>query len=235
MKRGAKVWVTRAQPGAASTAGRLTERGLDPVVLPLIEIRALAPALPDLAAFDGLIFTSLNGVAAFTDLGPPAEAFALPVFAVGDATARSARAAGFAMVRSADGDVEALAEMIRQTAPGARLLHPAALQPAGDLSGAVEGVAEIHVLPVYEAVATSAAPPADFDIVLIHSPRAARELAARLPSGDASGRTAVAISAAAAQPLKVPGFAAIHVAETPDETGLFNALKAALGKPPAAV
>lgn len=235
MKRVAKVWVTRAQPGAAHTAARLTERGLDPVVLPLIEIRALAPALPDLAAFDGLIFTSLNGVAAFTDLGPSAEAFALPVFAVGDATARSARAAGFAMVRSADGDVEALAEMIRQTAPGARLLHPAALQPAGDLSGALEGAAEIHVLPVYEAVATDLAPPAAFDIVLIHSPRAARELAARLLAAEASGRMAVAISAAAAEPLTALGFSAVDTAQTPDETGLLDALKAALGKPPVAV
>lgn len=235
MRRVAKVWVTRAQPGAARTAARLTERGLDPVVMPLIEIRPLEPDLPDLATFDGLIFTSLNGVAAFIDRAPPVEGFALPVFAVGDATARAARAAGFAAVRSADGDVEALIDLIREAAPGARLLHLAALQPAGDLSSALKGAAEIHVLPVYEAVATDLAPPADFDIVLIHSPRGARELAARLPDTEAAGGIAVAISPAAAQPLAALGFATLQIAETPDETGLFNALKAALGKPPAAV
>lgn len=214
--------------------------GLEPVTAPLIALRPLTPALPDLSGFGGLVFTSRNGVAAFADLDPPPNALNLPVFTVGEATAGAARRAGYARVRSADGDVRALAELIRaqlirQEPPGARLLHPGALQPAGDLGGALAGVSEIISLPVYEAVASDQPPPADFDVVLIHSPRAARELAARLPKTEAPGRIAVAISAAAAAPLRDLGFAAVHIAETPDETGLFDALKAALGKPSFAV
>lgn len=195
--------------------------------------------MPDLAGFDGLVFTSANGVRAFIDLVLPARvgaAFpALPVFTVGRATARAASGAGFATVRSADGDVAALAALIHRTAKGARLLHPGALHPAGDLKGALDGVAEIHVLAVYEAVASDIAAPEVFDLVLIHSPRAARELAARLPAGQAGGRPAVTLSPACAGPLAGLGFASVHVAETPDEAGLFTALTAALGKPPAAV
>ncbi|WP_415491802.1 uroporphyrinogen-III synthase, partial [Brevundimonas diminuta] len=40
-----------------------------------------------------------------------------PVFAVGDATAEAARAAGFADVRSAAGDIHALARLIAAEAP----------------------------------------------------------------------------------------------------------------------
>lgn len=228
--------MTRARPGAARTAARLLDMGLEPVIAPLIALRPLTPALPELSGFDGLIFTSRNGVAAFADLAPPPNALALPVFTVGEATAEAARQAGYARVRSADGDVRALAELIRaqlirQEPPGGRLLHPGALQPAGDLDGALAGVSEIISLPVYEAVASDQPPPADFDVVLIHSPRAARELAARLPKTEAPGRIAVAISAAAAAPLTGHDFAAVAIAETPNETALFDALQATLGKP----
>lgn len=211
--------------------------GLEPVIAPLIDIQRLTPALPDASGFDGLIFTSRNGVASFADLHPTEALRALSVFTVGMATAEAARGAGFARVRSADGDVHALADLIRAQliqvgARGARLLHPGALQPAGDLGGALAGVSQVVSLPVYEAVASDQSPPADFDVVLIHSPRAARELAARLPADQALGRVAVAISAAAAAPLADLGFAAVGIAERPDETALLDALQATLGKPP---
>lgn len=232
MNRGAKVWVTRAQPGAARTAARLVDMGLEPVIAPLIVLRPLTPALPDASRFDGLVFTSRNGVAAFAGLHPTEALCALPVFTVGTATAEAARSAGLARVMSADADVQALADLIRAEARGARLLHPGALQPAGDLGSALAGVSTVVSLPVYEAVASDLAPAPDFDVVLIHSPRAARELAARLPVDQALGRLAIAISAAAAAPLEGRDFAAVGVAETPDETALLDALQATLGKPP---
>ena len=40
---------------------------------------------------------------------------------------------------------------------------------------------------------------------------------------------------AAAEPVAGSGFRRVEVAETPDETGMLNALNAALGKPPSAV
>lgn len=214
---------------------RLLDQGLEPVVAPLIRIRPLRPTSPNLSEFDGLIFTSRNGVAAWIDLALPDPGLGRPVFTVGTATAEAARQAGFSRVETADGDLGALAGLVQARAAGGRLLHPGALRPAGDLAAALARTSEIVALPVYEAISTDLAPPEDFDAVLIHSPRAARELAQRLPPTAARGRLAVAISAAAADPLARLDFAAIRVAARPDETALFDTLQATLGKPPPAV
>lgn len=133
--------------------------------------------------------------------------------------------AGFERVVSAKGDLERLAALlIAQGAAVDPLLVPGALEPAGDLPALLRGRVEAKALPVYEAVATAAAAPAAADAVLIHSARAARALAAL---GPFSGQTAVALSAAAAEPLGDRSGLRIRLAPTPDE----SALLATLGNP----
>lgn len=147
------------------------------------------------------------------------------MFTVGDATARAARAAGFAEVQSAGGDLDRLAALlIAQKTDVGPVLVPGALEPAGDLPALLQGRIAAEALPVYEAVETGAAAPAAFDAVLIHSARAARALTAL---GPFDGQPAAALSAAAAEPLGDGAGLAIRIAATPDETALF----AALGKP----
>lgn len=222
-----RVWITRAAPGAERTADRLTALGFTPLAAPLLTIRPLE-VTPDLKGVQALAFTSRNGVAAFADRSPDRT---LPVFAVGDATAAAARTAGFTDVRSADGDLAALAALIRIEGPGLTILHPRAARPAGDLAALVGAAAQITPLAVYDAVETDVAPPEAWDAVLIHSPRAARALAARLTPDAAPNRVASAISPAAAEPLSALPFGEIRVAATPTET----ALLATLGKPGASV
>lgn len=219
-----RIWITRAEPGASRTAGRLAALGFEPLVAALLAIRAL-PQTPDLADVAALAFTSANAVAAFAALTPSR---AHPVFAVGDATTRAARAAGYGEVLSAAGDLDALAALIgaRWRDPAAVILHPSALRPAGDLAAGLAGIATVRTLPVYEAVETDALAPEAFDAVLIHSTRAGRALAARLAPGRAAGRVAAAISPAAAGPFAALPFAEVRVAPTPDEA----ALLATLGK-----
>ncbi len=189
---------------------------------PLLAIRPIPQAAPDLTGVATLAFTSANGVAAFAALTPDRTR---PVFAVGDATAGAARAAGFARVQSASGDLDRLAALLIAQEPSVGpLLVAGAREPAGDLPALLRGRVEAKALPVYEAVETGAAAPAAFDAVLIHSARAARALAAL---GPFAGRTAVALSAAAAAPLGDRSGLEIRLAPTPDET----ALLAALGKP----
>jgi uroporphyrinogen-III synthase len=216
----ARIWVTRAQPGADRSAERLTALGFTPVVMPLLEIRRL-DVQPDLTGVDALVFTSINGVSAYAALSPIPG---LPVFTVGEATARAARDAGFTKIRSADGDVVALAALIRDEAAGLSLLHLGAAEPAGDLAGLVGTAARVAAQPLYRAVETHASPPGAWDLVLLHSPRAARALAASLPAGAATDRIAVAISPAAGAPLDGLGLAEIRLAATPDETGMLAAL-----------
>jgi len=203
--------------------------GFEPIVRPLLRIETLSPPLPA-AAPDALVFTSRNGVAVWAGLDPRRD---IPVLAVGQATAQAARAVGFLAVRAAGGDVATLAALIRSDTglTGARLLHPGAEIPAGDLGGLVAPHARIETLSVYRAVETGDAPPEGFDAILIHSPRAGRALAETAARGSLAGRIACAISANAAAPLQGLGLAETRTARTPDET----ALLACLGKPPAAV
>lgn len=226
-----RVWVTRAEPGAARTADRLTALGFTPLVAPLLTLAPLPGALdaapsPDAVAV--LALTSPNGVEAFAPLIPRFRDH--PVFAVGDATAEAARAAGFANVRSASGDIHALARLIAAEAPPGPLLAPGAREPAGDLPALLPD-RPVHRLPVYAAFETHAPAPELFDAVMLHSPRAARALAANLPRAASSGRIAICISEAAAAPLRPFDFAQIRIAAAPDEPAMLSAL----GKPAAPV
>ncbi len=101
------VLITRPEPGAADTAARVAALGLRPVVAPLLDIRALPCALPAADGVQAVLIASGNALA-----GLPAGYRALPLLAVGDASAGRARAAGFIHVLSADGDAKALASMV---------------------------------------------------------------------------------------------------------------------------
>ncbi len=221
-----RVWVTRARPGADRTAERLRAMGLDPVVQPLLTVQPLFPALPDLDRFGALVFTSLNGVAAFAALTPRRDH---PVFAVGDATAQAARDVGFTDIRSAAGDLEDLTRLLAEAAPGP-LLALAAETPAGDMIQSLRragGRQSVEILTVYRTVQTGAPAPTPIDAVLIHSPRAAVELTAH---ADLSADVVIAcISPAAAAPLQAVG-RACAVSPRPNETDLLATLQAALGK-----
>ncbi|MEO8925963.1 MAG: uroporphyrinogen-III synthase, partial [Caulobacteraceae bacterium] len=169
-----RVWITRALPGALVTARRVRGQGFEAVVAPLLAVRALGEGPIDLKGIGAIAFTSANGVAAFAVRSP---ARGLPVFAVGEATAAAARAAGFARVRSADGDVEALATAI--AAHGDELdgavLHPGAAEPAGDLVAQLASLGlEARSMAIYETVpepvsAGLRAMMPGFHAVLVHS------------------------------------------------------------------
>jgi uroporphyrinogen-III synthase len=222
-----RVWVTRAEPGASRTAARLRDMGLEPLVHPLLAVEHLKPALPDLDRFAALAFTSANGVAAFAALTPRRDR---PVFAVGETTAQAARQAGFVAVRSADGDLTALARLIAAELNDAVLLVPLAETPAGDLSAALEAAGArnitVAILSVYRTTHTSLIPPV-CDAVLIHSPRAGEALASSMAQPAAV--ICACISDAAAAPLIALGLTPA-VSERPDEATLLATLKAALGK-----
>lgn len=224
----ARVWITRAEPGAARTADRLREQGFEPLIRPLLAVQILPADLPDIDGFAALAFTSRNGVAAFAALSSRRDR---PVFAVGDATARAAREIGFTEVQSADGDLIALARLVASRASGP-ILAPVAETPAGDLGQAVRAVgsaASIQSVAVYRTASTDAPAPDAFDAVLVHSPRAAQALAQAGRTPALARAAIVCISPAAAAPLRDIGLAPA-VASAPREDALLASLQAALGK-----
>ena len=66
---GRTVVVTRAREQASELRARLVALGATVLELPAIRIAPIDFALPDLAAFDWIVFTSANGVDAFFDRG----------------------------------------------------------------------------------------------------------------------------------------------------------------------
>ncbi|PLR24400.1 uroporphyrinogen-III synthase [Caulobacter zeae] len=225
-----RVWITRARPGAEATAARLSALGFSPLIDPLLEVRDL-PWTADLAGVGALAFTSRNGVAAFARASAQRG---LPVFAVGAATADLAAAAGFSRIESAHGDVAALAALIaahRMSFEGA-VLHPAAAEPAGDLvSPLVRAGIAARTVAIYESVvrapaAETLAALSDLHAVLLHSPKAARALAALLTEHPAPGLKAFCLSPAVAAPLvalSVDGrLGPVAAAPRPRETALFD-------------
>ncbi len=221
----ARVWVTRTAPEAEATARRLFALGHEPVVAPLLEARPIAGAEIDLSGVDALAFSSGHAVAAFATLS---EGRSLPVFTVGAATARKARAVGFGAVQSADGGAATLAETIAVAEPRpALVLHPSAREPAADLVAllAERGVAA-RAVAVYETVPTDLAlVPDDIDAILVHSARGAERVATLLADRRLDHIEVFAISEAAARRLRPLGFARVVASPFPNEAALLDLLK----------
>jgi uroporphyrinogen-III synthase len=219
------LWVTRAQPGADATAARLRELGVEPIVGPLLAVRAIAGADLDLTGVSALAFTSANAVAAFAARSPER---ALRVFAVGDATAAAARAQRFKSVLSAQGDVAALAAALtsRRRELSGVILYPAAAEPSQDLAAALAAVGlQVRQAAVYETVA--ALPSAalverlpQIDGVLLHSAKAAQGLARFLKDHPAPALVAYCLSPQVAKTLARAGLAQRLSAAQPNETAL---------------
>jgi len=227
MDAGAPVWITRARPGALATAERVRDLGHEVIVDPLLAVETLDAEL-DLSHVAALAFTSANGVEAFARLS---DARGLPVFAVGRATAKAAQVEGFASVSSADGDVEDLCELIAAGASGP-VLWAGAKEPAGDLVGMLRGCGVMATgVAVYETLERA---PSNETLArletrttaLLHSPRAARVLAAILRERPSPTLRFLCLSEAVAAPLRdlaEPG--SVTFAPRPDESALLELLK----------
>lgn len=114
-----RVLVTRPEPGASRTAAALQKAGIDATICPFTEATDLPVSDAAIAAASGADAVAVTSAKALTH-APSALIEALrakPVFAVGDATARAARALGMEDARSADGDAAALAGLIGGAVP----------------------------------------------------------------------------------------------------------------------
>ena len=238
-----RVLVTRPAEDAADFAEALAARGHEAVLEPLLEITPAEPAaLPvDLDAFQALLITSANGLRAFAALTQRRE---LPVYTVGAASAEAARAAGFAEVESAGGDVEDLVRLVRERLKpeDGVLLHAAGKTVAGDLKGALEAVGfTVTRAVLYTAEAATALSPGVLDdlrqgrleAVALFSPRTAETFAELLQAaglaGQLGGLRALCLSRAVAAKLGRLTLASVELAERPETGALLDLLDRAAG------
>ncbi|MEM1105250.1 MAG: uroporphyrinogen-III synthase [Pseudomonadota bacterium] len=229
--------VTRTEPGAQQTAARLTAERFTPVVSPVLRIEPLDHAQIDFTGAAGLIFTSANGVRAYTAAYTRRD---LSAWCVGPASSDCAARAGFADVRNANGDAEALINLIAREAgsergPGqGRLIHVANAAAAGEvvrklqslgLNAGFAALYETREARVLTASADRALAAGTLGAVLIHSAKAAGALARLIAPGAAPQLALAAISAPAAAPLAGRAWARQHIAAAPNEDALINALR----------
>ena len=131
-----RVLVTRPEEDGAETARHLALLGHEALLAPLLSLRFQEGPDIKLEEVQAILATSANGVRA---LARRTGARDLPIFAVGPQTAAEARKLGFADVKNADGDAEALARAAMTWAqPGkGALLHVAGEGNDGKLAASL--------------------------------------------------------------------------------------------------
>ncbi len=190
--------ITRPLEDAASLASALADLGIETIAAPLMVIEAISGPEVDLEGVQGVLFTSANGARTFAVRSSDRD---IPVYAVGDATARASKDLKFKNVTTANGDVDALAALVSRLCDpdNGDVLHACTSIVAGDLSGilAKNGFRVVrHVL--YQATAAQelsvdlieAIRAKKVDGMIVYSPRTAHILDTLM--GDAGLSTAFA-------------------------------------------
>ena len=174
---GLPLIVIRPQPGCAATLAAARGLGLDARAFPLFQIAPVPWEAPDPAGFDVILAGSAN---ALRHGGVQLAALtALPVHAVGKATAAAARAAGFTVAATGSGGLQGVLSALP---PGSRALRLAgaeriALAPPPGVTMAERTVYAAAARPLPADLAALLARPA---AIALHSAEAARHFAGEL-------------------------------------------------------
>lgn len=213
--------ILRPEPGGSISAERAESMGFDDIVrTPLFKVRRVEWTVPEADRFDAMLLTSAN---APRHAGAGLESLKrLPVHAVGEATAKAARAAGLMVDTVGDGGI---GDLLGRLGKPQRLLHLCGQHRRA----AEQGEHTIIAVPVYSAVAREE--PNGLDrlpgsVVCVHSPRGGERLAALVEREclDRHEIVIAAISAAAAEACG-EGWAEVAVASSPDDASLLALAK----------
>ncbi len=178
----------------------------DIMVAPLLRI-VILEALPELDPRTDLIFTSENGVRAYSAMGGAAGRTA---YCVGDRTAEAARNSGLEAL-SAAGTVAELRALIVGTAPGRPLIHIHGKSVRGDLAGDLTKAGfratsltayDQQELPMNDAASEAIASPRHI-ILPLFSPRSAAILARQMPPPKNTVFTCISEATRAALPVEL--------------------------------
>jgi uroporphyrinogen-III synthase len=168
-----KLLVLRPQPGADATVKRAEALGIEAVAMPLFVIESVLWQAPDPSHYDALMLTSANSL---VHAGHGLEHLrALPVLAVGRATASQAEAAGFKVRVSGDSDVASLIGLAKEYGYRKLLWLTGAnhieVEPENTVKiDCVIVYRSVKIMPIDDIVALLRAPV----ITALHSPRAAK-------------------------------------------------------------
>ncbi len=225
------ILITRPEPGASETAALVAALGWVPVLAPALVLEPVPPhALP---AAQAVLLTSRAAARALPGL-------AMPVFAVGDATAAESRAQGCTHVAVASGDADALAALVAAWLDPARgpLLLAVGESYGQDLAAMLRAAGfRVHRRVVYAAHPAPSLPNDAMRALvqdriaaaLFFSPRSATIACALIAEAGlanaARGITACTLSPRIAAALGALPWRAIRIAARPDPGLLLDLLE----------
>ncbi len=206
--------VLRPEPGNAATVARIEALGHAAIAMPLFAVTPLDWTRPDPAGFDALLLTSANGV---RRAGAGIAALAtLPVYALGEATAVAANAAGLQVAYTGEGDGADLLAAARMSGVSRALLL-AGRERRIDAGGIVA-----RAIAVYAADPLPAPDIARLaeSVALVHSARAGALLSELVEERGAIRLAAISRAAADADGS---GWGEVAIAEQPRDAALIAA------------
>ena len=226
-----KMLVTRPEPDAQATLARLDALGISAVAAPVMVRQTLDASLPPPDGFTAMVLTSANAVRALAERGVLEQYRHLPVFAVGDRTARDASEAGFERVSSAAGALQDLVNAMTIARMRGPIFYPTGKHQSADLAKALAPLGVmVATAKIYDMVAIDALPAqilaelgGEIGAVLAYSRRTAEifaTLATSLPRDKRSKLAMLCLSETVAEPLLEARFSRISLADRPDEDAM---------------
>lgn len=236
--------ITRPQPEADATKLALREMDVQATLAPMLHIEPLpAPSSePRLDDVQAVVLTSASAARVLIQrpLGAMLMERELPLFTVGEATARAARDAGFARVVACDGDADALvAALGRQVDPSrGALLYPCGAHTARDMIAAFSQHDLVcRPVAVYQAVPAQDLPrdvehglrERRYGLVLFYSARTAGVFCDLVDTYGLADRlqhaVALCLSAAVAGRAQELRFRSVESARRPDQRAMLDAVR----------
>ena len=237
-----RVLVTRPGTDGEALMAQLTDQGYEGLHEPLLLVNLLAGPDIDTHGLQAYLATSSNGVRALFNRNPN---MSIPLYAVGEASANTARELGFTQVHSAEGDVDALATLAKDMLDpkNGALYHAAGSVQAGLLKETLETAGfECRRDILYKSEpAKSFSPEAiagikngKIETVLLYSPRTAETFVkllrkARLVRA-AKHLTLICLSHAVAEKAAELSWQERLVAKAPTQDALLEALADTMDK-----
>lgn len=231
-----RLLLTRPEEDSIGLRDALAKIQIESLIAPMLEVENIPGPAISTDQLQGFLVTSANGVRA---LAARTDNRDLPMYAVGDATARAAMDMGFGAVTSASGDVDDLATLVKHACNPADggFFHAAGTVTAGDLSGRLaEAGFEVVREQIYEAKSVDTLPQ-DAAIalktrtiqgVVLYSPRTAEVFVDRVNKAGLMMTLAhVQLIALSQNVRNAAGNAwnAIVVARQPTQESLLNAVR----------
>jgi uroporphyrinogen-III synthase len=230
-----RMLVTRPEPDATDTAGRLAALDIETAICPLLSFSPLTTSLPEAKGFAAMALTSANALRALDGRGALTNYLSLKTYTVGERTTAHARDYGFTDVTTAGASLADLAEFLAHAGLTGPVFYPAGRDQSGDLAkslapfGVMVITAQVYAMnPVttLPMVVRDDLVSGEIGAALFYSRRTA-ETFVRL-AGEGLGRAArtklgiLCLSENVAQPLVDAHFVRVSLADYPSEEAMMG-------------